>query len=240
MAAEITVAGYLNGETVEFTDEEIITLMISNTGDEDLTLALQEFNEAGFSVISPPASPVAPAASTTLVVKSLGIVPGIYTRTLKLTTNDPLATNFQLELEVTVASAVTVYTDRTKLNRRFGKLNIDRWADRDGDQDQNKIDLTIYEYCVDTSRMIDALLGTGFISKFSSTPRILENLAAEKVRMCLQYDVANLGEQLQIKMASEKKHWYVVIAGLRKGLIVPDEVSEFNSYTNAPHVYIED
>jgi len=68
----------------DYTD---VTLTIENTGAVNLTVTADAMTEE-FAIQTAPSSPVAPAGSTTVVVRFTGFVPGATAQTLTLQNND--------------------------------------------------------------------------------------------------------------------------------------------------------
>jgi len=144
---------------------------------------------------------------------------------------------FYLNLKLSVPYTEPVYTNRARLERMFGKMNIKVWADLDGDEDDNNIEAVIYQACVDASRIIDSMLGAGLykVPFEAPYPRLIEHIASTKVG-CMLYTTRGLGiESLDKIISSKNKECENLINNILTGRVRLESAAVSTNF-NAPFV----
>lgn len=223
-----TVAATTNDTIVYDPDAtETHVIGVENDGGGNLDLVITE-PLSGFRITNTPDLSLGSSESTTITVASVLDVPGVWNRTI-------LINDFILNLSLTTTEEYAAYTTRAQMERSFGKQNIKVWADIDGDEDENAIELVVYETIKEATLIIDSMMERGFYNPpFDPVPAIIELLARKKAGCLLYYGRALQVEVFDRLMANQMGWFTEMIDQLNRGKIYLAEESEFNTSTNAP------
>lgn len=215
---------------------ETLTLTLGNTSAEDeLDIRINNIL-SGFEILTEREFTIEPEGTHDVLIKTVTDVPGEFNRTLKI--YSPSVFLVQFAFIVQEVEGFEVYTNRTQINKRYGVHNINAWADLDGELDDNKIEAVVYQFCIDCSRMIDAMLETGFYQTPFTTPypSIIEQVCANKVAQMLYTSKGLYVEHLDKLMSIHANSFKSKIDAINRGKLRLDGSAEVKAKTNAPFI----
>lgn len=216
------VSGSVNAITAE------ATVTITNNTEEDIYIIYPSSSQSGFVIQEFASQTLEPLDTLVFTVTPIDEPQGTYLRSFTLGT-------FILKVSTVVEETEFIYTSRTILERYFGKENIRIWADLNGNEDDNEIELVVFQAGSDASRILDSMLATSYYSvPFESPcPRLIQYLTSLKAG-CMLYSTRGLGiESLDKLIHNREKEFLSYLDSINTGRILL-EGGTSNVTTNAP------
>jgi len=129
-----------------------------------------------------------------------------------------------------------LYTTRASMERKYGKENIRIWADLDGDEDEDNVELVIQSAIYDASREVDAMVASGtYTVPFSvPIPPIIEQSTAYRAGALLYTARGRYTDSLDSVTTAQNKLILSWMEDIRRGRIALGVEQNKKVGTNAP------